>query len=71
MKMLTKDAYTNLKSSYEMCNNIFMTYRSFALRMYSKNCKERSGYNMKPYNSFTEYEKENRSFLKEKYATDS
>ncbi len=54
-----------------MCNNIFMTYRSFALRMYSKNCKERSGYNMKPYNSFTEYEKENRSFLKEKYATDS
>lgn len=61
----------NLKSSYEMCNNIFMTYRSFALRMYSENCKERSSYNMKPYDSFAEYEKENRSFLKEKYTTGS
>jgi hypothetical protein len=48
-----------------------MTYKSFALRMYSENCKERSAYNMKPYNSFLEYEEENRSFLKKKYTTGS
>ena len=54
-----------------MVYNIFMTYKDFALRMYSENCRERVEYNSAPYNSFLEYEKENRSFLKKKYTTSS
>ena len=54
-----------------MVYNIFMTYKDFALRMYSENCRERAAYNSAPYNSFLEYEKENRSFLKKKYTTSS
>ena len=48
-----------------------MTYKDFALRMCSENCRERVEYNSAPYNSFLEYEKENRSFLKKKYTTSS
>ena len=66
-----KSALVNLKSSYEMCNNILMTYKDFALQMYSENCRERAAYNSAPYDSFLEYEKENRSFLKKKYTTSS
>ena len=65
------NASNNLKSSYEMCNNIAMTYKDFVLHMYSENCKEHEAYNSTPYSSFSEYEQKNRSFLKEKFTTDS
>jgi len=54
-----------------MCNNIAMTYKDFVLHMYSENCKEHEAYNSTPYSSFSEYEQKNRSFLKEKFTTDS
>ena len=66
-----KSVLNNLKSSYEMCNNIAMTYKDFVLHMYSENCRERAAYNSAPYDSFLEYEKQNRSFLKKKYTTGS
>ena len=66
-----KSVLNNLKSYYEMCNNIAMTYKDFVLHMYSENCKEREAYNSTPYSSFLEYEQKNRSFLKKKFTTDS
>ena len=56
----------SLKNSYKICKILIMedSYKSFALKMYAENCKERSAYGEKPYDSFQKYEEANRTFIK-------
>ena len=44
-----------------------MTYEMFAYHMYRENCRERFAYCTKPYDSFEDYETDNKDFLKKAY----
>ena len=44
-----------------------MTYEMFAYHMYRENCRERSSYRTKLYDSFEDYEAQNKNFLKRVY----